>query len=107
MRAADHRIVDGGTQSMVLSAAINNRLVCGAQGGTGSMLQSAAATNFAFPPSAQRTRLQRKASLPSAPRSSPGAEACRAIEADLGAISPGREAAGDGRGGLAEGERAY
>ena len=54
MRAADHRIVDGGTQSMPLSAAINNRLVCGAQGGTGSMLQSAAATNFAFPPSAQR-----------------------------------------------------
>ena len=51
---ADHRIVDGGTQSMPLSAAINNRLVCGAQGGTGSMLQSAAATNFAFPPSAQR-----------------------------------------------------
>ena len=49
------------------------------------------------------------ASLPSAPRSSPGAEAsaCRAIEADLGAISPGRAAAGGGHGGLAEGERAF
>ena len=37
----------------------------------------------------------------------PGAEACRAIEADLGAISPGRAAAGDGHGRLAEGERAF
>ena len=34
------------------------------------------------------------------------AEACRAIEADLGAISPGRAAAGGGHGWLAEGERA-
>ena len=43
------------------------------------------------------------------PRSSPGAEACRAIEADyLGAISPGRAAAGGGHGRLAaEGERAF
>ena len=40
-----------------------------------------------------------------APRSSPGAEACRAIEADLGATSPGRAAAGGGHGRLAEGER--
>ena len=38
--------------------------------------------------------------LPSAPRSSPGAEACRAIEADLGAISPGRAAAGGSHGQL-------
>ena len=34
-----------------LSAAVNNPIVCGAQGGTiGSMLRSAAATNIAFPP---------------------------------------------------------
>ena len=50
--------------------------------------------------------------VPGAPRSSPsaeGPEACRAIdaiEADLGAISPGRAAAGGGHGRLAEGERA-
>ena len=44
-----------------------------------------------------------------APRSSPGAEACRAIEADLhlGAIGPGRAAASGGHGRLAEGERAF
>ena len=48
------RIVDGGTQSMPLSAAIKQRLVCGAREGPYSMLRSAAATNFAFPPSAQR-----------------------------------------------------
>ena len=36
-----------------------------------------------------------------------GAEACMPIEADLEAVSPGRAAAGDGRGGLAEGERAF
>ena len=35
------------------------------------------------------------------------AEACRAIKVDLGAISPGRAAAGDGCGGLAEGEQAF
>ena len=35
------------------------------------------------------------------------AEACRAIEADLGAISPSRAAAGGGHGRLAEGERAF
>ena len=40
----------------------------------------------------------------SAPRSSPGAEAGRAIESDLGAISPGRAAAGGGHSGLAEGK---
>ena len=33
--------------------------------------------------------------------------ACRAIEARPGAISPGRAAAGDGHGRLAEGERAF
>ena len=42
------------TQSMVLSVHINNRLVCGSQGGTGSVLWSAAATNIAFAPPAQR-----------------------------------------------------
>ena len=53
-RAADHQIVDGRTQHHPLSAPVNNRLVCGAQGGTGSVLWSAAATNIAFPPLAQR-----------------------------------------------------
>ena len=47
-------LLDGRTQSMPLSAAIKQRLVCGAQGGSCSMLQSATATKFAFPPSAQR-----------------------------------------------------
>ena len=48
--------VDGRThtQWMVLSAPINNWLVCGAREDTGSMLWSAAATNIAFPPPAQR-----------------------------------------------------
>ena len=45
--------------------------------------------------------------LHSAPRGSLCAEAFRAIEADLEAFSPGRAAAGGGRGGLAEGERAF
>ena len=53
-RAADHRIVHGRTQSMPLSVAINSLMVCGAQRGPGSMLWSAAATNIAFSPPAQR-----------------------------------------------------
>ena len=44
----------GGTQSMPLSAAIKQRLVCGAHAARNSMLRSAAATNIAFPPPAQR-----------------------------------------------------
>ena len=47
-------LLDGGTQSMPLSAAIKQRLVCGAQGGTGSMNCSAVATNIAFGPPAER-----------------------------------------------------
>ena len=39
----DHRIVDRRTQWMVLSATINNPMVCGAHGGTGSIVQSAVA----------------------------------------------------------------
>ena len=54
MHVSARWLLDGRTQSMPLSAAIKQRLVCGAQGGPCSMLQSAAATNFAFPPSAQR-----------------------------------------------------
>ena len=45
---------DGGTQWMVLSAAVNSLMVCGAREGTGSVLWSAAATNIAFAPPAQR-----------------------------------------------------
>ena len=48
--------------------------------------------------------------LHSAPRGSLGAEAFRAIEANLEAFSPGRVAGGGCvgvRGGLAEGERAF
>ena len=62
-------------------------------------------TNIAVRP--PRSGGEVEPSLPIAPRSSPGAEACMPIEADLGAVSPGRAAAGDGRGGLAEGERAF
>ena len=108
MRAVRCPIVDGGTQWMVLSAAVNSLMVCSAREGTGSVLWSAAATNIAF-----ETRglcasgAEVAASLPSAPRSSPGAEAGRAIESDLGAISPGRATAGGGHGRLAEGERAF
>ena len=54
LSAADHQTVDGRTQWMPLSAANNSLMVCGAQGGTGSVLWSAAATNVAFPPPAQR-----------------------------------------------------
>ena len=54
LSAADHQTVDGRTQWMVLSAPINSLMVCGAQRGPGSMLWSAAATNIAFAPPAQR-----------------------------------------------------
>ena len=43
-------LLDGGTQSMPLSAAIKQRLVCGAHAGPNSMLLPASATNFAFEP---------------------------------------------------------
>ena len=100
-----HWLLDGGTQSMPLSAAIKQRLVCSTRGGPYSMLRSAAATNFAFPPSAQRFRGSR--TCPARHGARGCAEACRAIEADLGAIRPGRAAAGNGHGRLAEGERAF
>ena len=57
-----------------------------------------------------RRRGSRACALPLPPvtaQSSPGAEAFRVIEADLGAISPGWAAAGGGHGRLAEGERAF
>ena len=47
-------LLDDRTQSMPLSAIIKQRLVCSAHAAPNSMLRSAAATNFAFPPSAQR-----------------------------------------------------
>ena len=100
---SDHQTVNGGTQWMVLTAAVNSPMVCGAREGTGSAC-------YGQPPrQTLPLRLRRRGSraLPSAPRSSPGAEACRAIEADLGAISPGRAAAGGGHGRLAESERAF
>ena len=52
--AADQTIVEDRTQWMVLSAAVNSLMVCGTREGTGSVLWSAAATNIAFPPPAQR-----------------------------------------------------
>ena len=59
--AADHSTLPGpsrapqtSTQHHPLSAIFNNRLVCGAREGTGSVLWSAAATNIAFAPPAQR-----------------------------------------------------
>ena len=54
LRDPDHTIVDGRTQWMPLSAAINNRLVCGAQEGTGGIVLPASTTNFAFRPLAER-----------------------------------------------------
>ena len=54
LRDPDHRIVDGRTQWMPLSAAINKRLVCGAQEGTGGIVLPASTTNFAFRPLAER-----------------------------------------------------
>ena len=50
----DHWIVDGGTQWMPLSAAIKQRLVCGAHGGTGGIVLPASTTNIAFGPPAER-----------------------------------------------------
>ena len=47
-------LIDGGTQSMPLSAAIKQRLVCGAHGAPNSMNCSAVATNIAFGPPAER-----------------------------------------------------
>ena len=42
LSAADHQTVNGGTQWMLLSDAVNSPMVCGAQRGPGSMLWSAA-----------------------------------------------------------------
>ena len=51
----DHRLLDGGTQCMPLSASINNPMVCGAaQGGTGGIVLPASTTNIAFGPPAER-----------------------------------------------------
>ena len=47
-------LLDGGTQSMPLSATIKQRLVCGAHRGPYSMNCSAVATNIAFEPPAER-----------------------------------------------------
>jgi len=47
-------LLDGGTQSMPLSATIKQRLVCGAHRGPYSMNCSAVATNIAFGPPAER-----------------------------------------------------
>ena len=47
-------LLDGGTQSMPLSAAIKQRLVCGDHGGTGGIVLPASTTNFAFRPPAER-----------------------------------------------------
>ena len=98
------RIVDGGTQSMPLSAAIKNST--SAEGVDGTFQHATVSRRdkhclSAFgaevaEPAQRATELARRRG------------SCRAIEADLRAISPGgRAAAGDGRGGLAEGERAF
>ena len=47
-------LLDGGTQWMPLSAAIKQRLVCGAHGGTGNIVLPASTTNIAFGPPAER-----------------------------------------------------
>ena len=47
-------LLDGGTQWMPLSAAIKQRLVCGAHGGTGSIVLPASTTKIAFGPPAER-----------------------------------------------------
>ena len=54
LSAADQPIVDRRTQWHPLSAAVNNPMVCGAQGGPCSISVVSAATNIAFPPSAQK-----------------------------------------------------
>ena len=94
--------VDGGTQWLPLSAAINNPKVC-ASVALGrvlySMLRSAAATNIiAFLPSAQTAEVhvaepaqRAAAAAPHGARPAPRLAACRAIEADLGAWGQIRE----------------
>ena len=47
-------LLDRRTQYMPLSATIKQRLVCGAQGGTGGIVLPASTTNFAFRPPAER-----------------------------------------------------
>ena len=47
-------LLDGGTQSMPLSATIKQRLVCGSQRGPYSIVLPASTTNFAFRPPAER-----------------------------------------------------
>ena len=47
-------LLDGGTQSMALSAAIKQRLVCGAHASSCSIVQPASTTNIAFGPPAER-----------------------------------------------------
>ena len=53
-RNAQPWIVDGGTQWMVLSAAINNPMVCGSHAGPNSIVQPASTTNIAVGPPAER-----------------------------------------------------
>ena len=47
-------LLDGGTQSMPLSATIKQRLVCGAHAAPNSIVLPASTTNFAFGPPAER-----------------------------------------------------
>ena len=47
-------LLDGGTQSMPLSAAIKQRLVCGAHAGPNSIVLPASTTKIAFGPPAER-----------------------------------------------------
>ena len=47
-------LLDGGTQSMPLSAAIKQRLVCGAHAGPNSIVLPPSTTNFAVGPPAER-----------------------------------------------------
>ena len=47
-------LLDGGTQWMPLSAAIKQRLVCGAHAGPNSIVLPASTTNIAFEPPAER-----------------------------------------------------
>ena len=49
-----NRVVEDRTQWIVLSVIFNNPMVCGTQEGPYSMLRSAATTNIAFAPLAQR-----------------------------------------------------
>ena len=47
-------LIDGRTQYMPLSAAIKQRLVCGAHGAPNSIVVPASTTNIAFGPPAER-----------------------------------------------------